>query len=286
MGTSGSEKEQDKSAGQDAGRSRPGLALMIPAFLGWIRALPRLFKAAALALGALAAGTTIAGFMLDWCDHPDGAPRVSIDVAASMFNPPGDDNPIDEYVCLVSLENSETVNVLGWSLSGSDGPSYRLPNFNLGPRGSVRIHSGQGENSETDLYWGRKSAVWRNEGESVRLLDANGDEGYDESYAGRQDGDATASCGKLPIPTPVPTFTMTPSPSCTPTSTPPRTATPSPTLPPSPTATSVVDCSRDQYNCSDFSTCAEVMAVFNACPGDPNRLDGDHDGTPCESLCQ
>jgi beta-lactamase superfamily II metal-dependent hydrolase len=56
--------------------------------------------------------------------------------------------------------------------------------------------------------------------------------------------------------------------------------------PPPPTAPATVDCSRDQYNCGDFSTCAEVMAVFNACPGDPNRLDGDHDGVPCESLCQ
>jgi beta-lactamase superfamily II metal-dependent hydrolase len=55
--------------------------------------------------------------------------------------------------------------------------------------------------------------------------------------------------------------------------------------PPGPTAPATIDCSRDQYNCGDFSACAEVMAVFTACPGDPNRLDGDHDGTPCESLC-
>jgi competence protein ComEC len=58
---------------------------------------------------------------------------------------------------------------------------------------------------------------------------------------------------------------------------------------PQPTSTTpaaATDCSRDQYNCGDFSTCAEVMAVFDACPGDPNRLDGDHDGTPCESLCR
>jgi beta-lactamase superfamily II metal-dependent hydrolase len=55
--------------------------------------------------------------------------------------------------------------------------------------------------------------------------------------------------------------------------------------PPAPTAPAALDCSRDQYNCGDFSTCAEVMAVFTACPGDPNGLDGDHDGTPCESLC-
>ena len=56
--------------------------------------------------------------------------------------------------------------------------------------------------------------------------------------------------------------------------------------PTSTTPAAATDCSRDQYNCGDFSTCAEVMAVFNACPGDPNRLDGDHDGTPCESLCK
>jgi competence protein ComEC len=60
-----------------------------------------------------------------------------------------------------------------------------------------------------------------------------------------------------------------------PTPTPPTAATPVPTI----------DCLRNQYNCSDFSTCAEVMAVFNACAGDPNQLDGDSDGIPCESLC-
>jgi beta-lactamase superfamily II metal-dependent hydrolase len=56
-------------------------------------------------------------------------------------------------------------------------------------------------------------------------------------------------------------------------------------LPPAPTAPAAIDCSSDRYNCGDFSSCADVMAVFNACPGDPNKLDGDHDGTPCESLC-
>jgi competence protein ComEC len=59
----------------------------------------------------------------------------------------------------------------------------------------------------------------------------------------------------------------------------------SPTPPTAATPVPTIDCSRDQYNCSDFSTCAEVMAVFNACAGDPNRLDGDNDGIPCESLC-
>ena len=80
-----------------------------------------------------------------------------------------------------------------------------------------------------------------------------------------QTPESTVAPTLSPVATPVPTATAAP---------------PSP----SPTATGI-DCSRDQYNCGDFSTSAEVMAVFNACPEDPNRLDADHDGTPCESLC-
>jgi excalibur calcium-binding domain-containing protein len=40
----------------------------------------------------------------------------------------------------------------------------------------------------------------------------------------------------------------------------------------------------DAYNCSDFATYAEAKAYFDAVPGDPSKLDSDHDGIPCESL--
>lgn len=55
--------------------------------------------------------------------------------------------------------------------------------------------------------------------------------------------------------------------------------------PPIPTSGATWNCTGNIYNCSDFSSCAEVMSYWNACPGDPSRLDGDHDGVPCESLC-
>lgn len=44
------------------------------------------------------------------------------------------------------------------------------------------------------------------------------------------------------------------------------------------------NCSGDRYNCSDFSSRAELMSYFNACPGDPSKLDANNDGVPCESL--
>jgi micrococcal nuclease len=45
-------------------------------------------------------------------------------------------------------------------------------------------------------------------------------------------------------------------------------------------------CVGNLYNCDSFSSCEEVMSYWQACPGDPSRLDGDHDGRPCESLCR
>lgn len=44
-------------------------------------------------------------------------------------------------------------------------------------------------------------------------------------------------------------------------------------------------CSTNVYNCGDFSSCSEVMDVFNFCGDDIHKLDGDDDGIPCESLC-
>ena len=42
--------------------------------------------------------------------------------------------------------------------------------------------------------------------------------------------------------------------------------------------------SGNAYNCSDFATYAQAKAYFDAMPGDPSKLDSDHDGIPCESL--
>jgi len=46
-------------------------------------------------------------------------------------------------------------------------------------------------------------------------------------------------------------------------------------------------CSYNAYNCGDFSTHAEAQAAFEYCGGvsnDIHRLDGDNDGSACESL--
>jgi micrococcal nuclease len=55
---------------------------------------------------------------------------------------------------------------------------------------------------------------------------------------------------------------------------------------PTPTLGPTWNCSGNLYNCGDFASCDQVMSYWEACSGDPSRLDGDHDGKPCESLCR
>ena len=46
-------------------------------------------------------------------------------------------------------------------------------NFYLGPDKSVRIHTGRGTNTGTDVYWGRTSHVWGNERDNAILRNAD-----------------------------------------------------------------------------------------------------------------
>jgi endonuclease YncB( thermonuclease family) len=63
-------------------------------------------------------------------------------------------------------------------------------------------------------------------------------------------------------------------------------------MPPSHLATpvdiSTCSCSYNQYNCSDFSSHSQAQACYEYCisqgTGDVHRLDGDSDGSACESL--
>lgn len=49
-------------------------------------------------------------------------------------------------------------------------------------------------------------------------------------------------------------------------------------------ATFFYSISNIDYDCADFKTRSEAKKVYDSRPGDPYRLDGDHDGIPCESL--
>ncbi|MGW1802761.1 lamin tail domain-containing protein [Streptomyces sp. NPDC001984] len=65
------------------------------------------------------------------------------------------------------------VNLSGWTLSDSDGNTYTFRHFRLDDRATVRIHTGYGRNTGSDLYQNRRSPIWDNN-DTATLRDNRG----------------------------------------------------------------------------------------------------------------
>lgn len=80
----------------------------------------------------------------------------------------------DEWV-QVSNKGSSPVFLAGWKIE-DDGSKhiYKFPSYTLNPGSSVTIFTGEGTNSDTELYWGSGSPFWNNDGDKAYLYDANG----------------------------------------------------------------------------------------------------------------
>lgn len=62
-----------------------------------------------------------------------------------------------------------------WTLIDEKNNTYSFPEgFVLLPGAAVKVHTTLGNNTETDLFWGREDPVW-DDGEVATLIDANGE---------------------------------------------------------------------------------------------------------------
>jgi len=59
----------------------------------------------------------------------------------------------------------------GWQVQDASQHTYIFPPFTLRPGAIVKLHSGPGADTATDLYWGG-GLVWNNDGDIVYLYDA------------------------------------------------------------------------------------------------------------------
>lgn len=60
-----------------------------------------------------------------------------------------------------------------WTLSDAEGNIFVFPSLTLFTDGEVRIHSAEGQNTPTNLYWSRTAPAWHS-GELITLKDAEG----------------------------------------------------------------------------------------------------------------
>lgn len=77
----------------------------------------------------------------------------------------------------VTISNAEpaAVNLTGWTVTDEGSRNtYTFPVFILAPGADVTIHTGPGNDTATDLYWGRETPVWNNDGDLATLADPSG----------------------------------------------------------------------------------------------------------------
>ena len=88
---------------------------------------------------------------------------------------PDDDNREAEYVVLVN-DGSGAADLGDWTLRDeSSTHRYTFPGgFTLDPDDRVRVRTGCGNDDGDDLYWCERDPVWSNGGDTVLLLDRNG----------------------------------------------------------------------------------------------------------------
>jgi hypothetical protein len=109
-------------------------------------------------------------FLLGKVSEPEEG--VEVDLEQSQFNVKGNDNEnlARQYVSIVN-RGADEVDMSGWHVQDRTGVTYDFPRFVLPAGALVRVRTGEGRDSESDLYWNRGASVWRNEGDIVRLYD-------------------------------------------------------------------------------------------------------------------
>lgn len=112
----------------------------------------------------------------------------TIEIGEVHYDASGNDNDNlnDEWVELIN-PGGTAVDLAGWSVKDESATHrYRFPDaFSLGQGQTVRLHTGCGDDTTSSLYWcNQGSAVWNKSGDTVFVLDANGNVVVAESYPG------------------------------------------------------------------------------------------------------
>ena len=116
-------------------------------------------------------------------------PSNRIIIGHINHNPHGKDTPdkLNEEFVILENEGDEKISLEGWTLTdetatGARRHVYTFPRIvSLSPREKAYVHTGQGEDSiekgnpqKWNLFWGRRSFVWNNEGDTATLFDSKG----------------------------------------------------------------------------------------------------------------
>jgi competence protein ComEC len=115
-----------------------------------------------------------------------GTPTGNLEIVEINADAEGDDgeNLNDEYVVFENTGDGP-LDIGGWTVTDEAGKTYTVPEgVTLESGAQVTLHSGSGEDTATDLYWGQGSPVWNNGGDTVIVRNSDGDIVRQEQYDG------------------------------------------------------------------------------------------------------
>jgi micrococcal nuclease len=102
--------------------------------------------------------------------------EVALQIVHIEADAPGDDreNPNGEWIEIAN-QGDNIVVMQGYTLKDEANHIYTFANFSLEPGATFRLFSGQGQDNNTELYWGLSGeSVWNNGADAAFLRDADG----------------------------------------------------------------------------------------------------------------
>ena len=97
------------------------------------------------------------------------APPGTGDINVNMVGVIGAGTLMDERL-ITQNNGAQELDLTGWYLTDNQGNTYTFPQLTLFPGVKVQLHTIPGQDTPTDLYWGRAAPVWSS-GELAALYD-------------------------------------------------------------------------------------------------------------------
>ncbi|WP_406164553.1 lamin tail domain-containing protein [Streptomyces sp. NBC_00996] len=133
----------------------------------------RRLAAAVLTAGALA-GAAAASASADNGTRLHRAQVEISDVQHSLGHDNRSNRSLNMEWVDVTNTSHRSVNLDGWTLSDEDGRTYTFRHYRLEGRSTVRVHTGVGRDSGTDLYQDRRTSVWDRHSDTATLANDHG----------------------------------------------------------------------------------------------------------------
>jgi len=97
------------------------------------------------------------------------APPGNAGIKVSMVGVIGAGTLKDEQI-IIQNNGKQELDLNSWSLTDPQGDTYTFPELTLFPGVKVQLHTTAGQDTPSDLYWGRSAPVWSS-GELAALYD-------------------------------------------------------------------------------------------------------------------